>query len=285
MRSLAILALLAAWHVGLADAADLPSPEQALKQYRPIHTDVEIDRPSSAEAAACKIFAKKIDGVTAVLIESPDGFLLRSFVDADGNGVVDQWRYFKDGLEVYRDIDSNGNNRADQYRWFHGAGSRWGIDRDEDGKVDAWKAISAEEVSAEIVAALAARDAARFQRVALTPTELRTLGLGTERAKAIQAKIESLEKQFTRLAGEQKGVKAGTKWMQFSASRPGMVPAGTAGSTKDLQVYENVVAITENRRPARAGSDRHIGQGRRYVACHSIAHCPRGRAGRDCRLR
>lgn len=245
MRSMAILALLAVWHVGVADAADLPSPEQALKQYRPIHTDVEIDRPSSVEAATCKIFAKKIDGVTAVLIESPEGLPLRSFVDADGNGVVDQWRYFKDGLEVYRDIDSNGNNRADQYRWFHGAGSRWGIDRDEDGKVDAWKAISAEEVSAEIVASLAARDANRFLRVALTPTELRTLGLGTERAKAIQAKIEDLEKQFTRLVGEQKGVEAGTKWMQFSASRPGTVPAGTAGSTKDLQVYENVVAITE----------------------------------------
>ena len=236
MRSLAILAILASMQAGSAVAADLPSPEGALKQYRPIHKDVVVDQPTPAEAAKCKIFAKKIDGATAVLIESPDGILLRSFVDADGNGVVDQWRYFKDGLEVYRDIDSNGNNRADQSRWFHGAGSRWSVDRDEDGKIDAWKVISAEEVTAEIVAALATRDTNRFLLVTLTPTELRNLGLGAEKTKAFEAKTADLKKQFERLAAEQKMIQRATKWMQFSASQPGIVPAGTTGSTKDLQV-------------------------------------------------
>ncbi len=245
MRIVAIVAVLGTFAAGSAIAAELPSPEQALRQYRPIHRDVEIDRPTSAEAAECKIFAKNIDSVTAVLIESPDGILLRSFVDADGNGVVDQWRYFKDGLEVYRDIDSNGNNRADQYRWFHGAGSRWGVDRDEDGEIDTWKTISAEEVSAEIVAALAQRDTNRFLRVALTEAELKTLGLGSEKAKAIQTRIEGLDKQFAQLASQQKAVLAATKWIQFSGSRPGVVPAGTGGSSQDLRVYENVVAITE----------------------------------------
>jgi thiol-disulfide isomerase/thioredoxin len=248
MRSVAILALSVGLLTGSAlnvTGADLPSPEVALKQYVPIHKDVDIDRPDAATAPKCRIYAKKIDGTTAVLVESPDGIRLRSFVDVDGNGVVDQWRYFKDGLEVYRDIDSDGNNRADQYRWFHGAGSRWAVDRDEDGKVDAWKAISAEEVSAEIVAALAQRDTKRFLRVALAPTELRTLGLGPEKAKAIQTQIGDLEKQFQQLAASQKTVQPATKWMQFSGSRPGVVPAGTGGSTKDLKVYENVVAITE----------------------------------------
>ena len=45
---------------------------------------------------------------------------------------VDQWCYYLDGLEVYRDIDSNFNKNADQYRWFHTAGTRWGVDKDED---------------------------------------------------------------------------------------------------------------------------------------------------------
>ena len=35
-------------------------------------------------------------------------------------------------------------------------------------------------------------------------------------------------------------------WTQFSAGRPGVVPAGTNQSTKDLRVYENVVAIAES---------------------------------------
>ncbi|MDI9443227.1 MAG: thioredoxin, partial [Planctomycetota bacterium] len=174
---------------GLAAPAELPSAEQALKQYVPIHRDVDIDRPDAAEAAQCKISARKVDGKTAVAIQSPAGLLLRLFVDADGNGVVDQWRYFKDGLEVYRDIDSNGNNRADQYRWFHDAGGRWGIDRDENGTVDYWKSISAEETSAEIVAALAEKDVSRFLRVAMSPAELKSLGLGAEKTKSLTERL------------------------------------------------------------------------------------------------
>lgn len=230
---------------GLPAQAELPSAEQALKQYVPIHRDVDIDQPDAAEAAQCKISARKVDGKTAVAIESPAGLLLRLFVDVDGNGVVDQWRYFKDGLEVYRDIDSNGNNRADQYRWFHGAGSRWGIDRDENGTVDYWKTISAEEASAEIVAALAEKDVARFVRVALSPAELKSLGLGAEKTKSLTERLTGLQDEFQRLMQKQRMVGPATKWVQFSASRPGTVPAGTNGSINDLQVYENVVAITE----------------------------------------
>ena len=33
--------------------------------------------------------------------------------------------------------------------------------------------------------------------------------------------------------------------MQFSGSRPGIVPAGSDDSTRDIEVYENVVAIVE----------------------------------------
>ena len=230
---------------GLAAPAELPSAEQALKQYVPIHRDVDIDRPDAAEAAQCKISARKVDGKTAVAIQSPAGLLLRLFVDADGNGVVDQWRYFKDGLEVYRDIDSNGNNRADQYRWFHDAGGRWGIDRDENGTVDYWKSISAEETSAEIVAALAEKDVARFLRVALSPAELKSLGLGAEKTKSLAERLAGLQEKFPRLAQQQRVVGPATKWVQFSASRPGIVPAGTNGSANDVQVYENVVAITD----------------------------------------
>lgn len=248
MRRLAVVgswALAMFCGTALAATGELPSAEQALKQYLPIHRDVDIDRPDAAEAARCKISARKVDGKTAVVIESPEGMTLRLFVDADGNGVVDQWRYFKDGLEVYRDIDSNGNNRADQYRWFHGAGSRWGIDRDENGTVDYWKMISAEEASAEIVAALAEKDAARFMRAALSPAELKSLGLGAEKTKSLEERLGGLEEQFQRLAAQQRVVGPATKWVQFSAGRPGTVPAGTNGSTSDLQVYENVVAITE----------------------------------------
>jgi hypothetical protein len=108
-----------------------PSVEYALK-FMPVQRGVDFDQPTPEEAAKCKISTKKIDGHVGYIVESGDGVILRKFVDTNEDNFVDQWSYYKDGLEVYRDIDSNFNGKADQYRWFHTAGSRWGLDPKED---------------------------------------------------------------------------------------------------------------------------------------------------------
>ena len=126
----------------------------------PVQPGVDYDRPSPEEAAKCKISAKqdrRPRGLDRRRV--PTASILRKFVDTNDDNVVDQWSYYKDGLEVYRDIDSNFNGKADQYRWFHTGGSRWGLDPNEDGVIDSWKSISAEEVTAEVVAAIATHDA------------------------------------------------------------------------------------------------------------------------------
>ncbi len=225
--------------------AGTPSVEQALK-LMPVQSGVDYDRPSPQEAAKCKISAKRIDGHVGWIIESPEGVILRKFVDTNDDNVVDQWSYYKDGLEVYRDIDSNFNGKVDQYRWFHTGGSRWGIDANEDGVIDYWKSISAEEATAEVVAALATRDADRFARLVLTPAELKSLGLGKSRVESVAEKIGKAVADFKAMSARQKVVAADAVWTQFSANRPGVVPAGTDGATKDLRVYENVVAIVES---------------------------------------
>ncbi|NLX94637.1 MAG: redoxin domain-containing protein [Rhodopirellula sp.] len=222
-----------------------PSAEQAL-QLAPLQTDVDYAQPSNDEAAKCRIRAEKEKGGVGWVVEDANGMTLRRFFDTNGDNVVDQWAYFKDGLEVYRDIDSDSNGKADQYRWFHTGGSRWGLDKDEDGRIDAWKAISPEEATAEIVAALANRDAERFARVALTTKELPSLGLGKEKNEQLAEKVEGLTAGFEQLIAKQKTVSPQTKWLQFSGNQPGVVPEGTAGSTKDLRVYENVVAIVQS---------------------------------------
>ncbi len=236
------IALLAC--TGAAEGAN-PSAVQAL-QLTPIQADVDYTQPSPDETAKCKIRAEKGKGGVGWIVDDPNGMTLRQFFDTNGDNVVDQWAYFKDGLEVYRDIDSDSNGKADQYRWFHTGGSRWGIDKNEDGRIDAWKAISAEETSAEIVAALANKDVERFTRVVLSGSELESLGLGEERAKQLIEKIDGLIARFEQLIAEQKTMSPDTRWIQFSGNQPGVVPAGTAGSTKDLRVYENVVAIVQS---------------------------------------
>lgn len=221
-----------------------PTAEQALKLV-PIQSDVDFVRPSAQDAAKCTIGAKKIDGQVGWVVEDPQGMVLRKFVDTNNDNVVDQWCYFRDGLEVYRDIDSNYNGKADQYRWFHTAGSRWGLDKDEDGRIDAWKTISPEEVTAEVIAAMGNKDAARFLRLALSTEEVQSLGIGGAKAKQLTEKLAKLEAGFKQLAAQQQDIDPETRWLQFNGNRPGVVPAGTGESTKDLRVYENVIAIVE----------------------------------------
>jgi thiol-disulfide isomerase/thioredoxin len=242
-------AIIASLFLGLVSTdgrvhAASPSAEQAL-QFAPIQKDVDYSRPAPEQVAKCKIRAEKGDGGAGWVVEDPNGVTLRQFFDTNGDNVVDRWAYFKDGLEVYRDIDSNFNGKADQYRWFHTEGSRWGLDRNEDGYIDEWKAISVEETTAEVVAALASRDAERFKRVVMTRNDFSSLGLGDDLQKELAEKIDGLAERFRQLAAQQKTVGPDTKWVQFSGSQPGLVPAGTRGCTKDLRVYENVVAIVE----------------------------------------
>jgi thiol-disulfide isomerase/thioredoxin len=221
-----------------------PKVEQAL-QLAPVQKGVDYDRPTAEEAAKCKIVPRKLGDQVGWVVEDANGTILRRFTDTNGDNVVDQWSYFKDGIEVYRDIDSNFNGKTDQYRWFNTAGSRWGLDKNEEGTIDTWKVISAEEVSAEIVAAMATQDVQRFARLALTADELKGLGLGETKASQISEKLSHLSADFTKLLSQQKVVTSTSRWLQFSAAQPGIVPAGTDGSTADVLVYENASAFVE----------------------------------------
>ena len=226
-----------------ADAAS-PTAEQALR-LAPIQKGIDYDQPDKDVAAKCKITSYKENKQVGWVVEDPEGETLRRFTDTNGDNMVDQWSYFKDGVEVYRDIDSNFNGKADQYRWFHTGGSRWALDKNEDGEIDSWKVISPEEVTAEIVAAIANQDPARFARVALTAQELKDLGLGQVRSKQVAEKLGQLNAEFTKLSTQQKLLTTSARWVQFSGGQPGTIPAGTEGSTEDITAYENVVAIVE----------------------------------------
>lgn len=227
-----------------ARSPNAPSPEQALR-LTPIQADVDFTRPSEEEVARCAVRVMRGQGVVGWLVEDPAGLPLRRFLDTNADNKVDQWCYFKDGIEVYRDIDSDFNGKADQYRWFNTAGTRWGLDKDEDGLIDQWRAISAEEVTAEVVAALAHQDWQRFARVALSADELQALGLGPARTKELTERLSTLAIRFKEAALRPQGLGEKTRWLHFSGHRPGVVPAGTDGATRDAVVYENVVALVE----------------------------------------
>jgi len=227
---------------GRSTFAAAPGAKDALT-LQPVQKDVDIERPTAEEAEKCTI---KAEGKRGWVVRDPAGQILRTFTDTNGDNVVDQWCYFKDGVEVYRDIDSNFNKKADQCRWLNTGGSRWGIDRNEDGKIDYWKTISPEEVTAELVAAMRDRDRERFERILLNANELTSLGTSPAKTEQLRKKIEVAAASFAKLAAGQTVVGKDSKWVSFGGMQPGLVPAGTDDATADLMVYENVMAMVEN---------------------------------------
>jgi len=239
----------AALNVALAgEASANPTAEQAL-QLKPVQKDVDYDKPSAEEVAKCTIKVEKAGNTSGWVVFDPSGQIIRRFTDTNGDNTVDQWSYFNEGLEVYRDVDSNSNGKADQFRWLNTGGSRWATDANEDGVVDSWKNISAEETSAEAIAAMSAKDATRFARLLITADELKALGLGESQLKEIGEKVAEAPKRFTGSLSDNKLSTVATgaaRWLNFSGTKPYLIPAGTNGSTKDLLVYENIVAMFEN---------------------------------------
>ena len=215
--------------------------ERAAK-WLPIQGDVEIDPIAEAEIPLCELIIS--EDARQMRLLSPQKVILRYFADTDGDPgrQVDQWSYYLNGVEVHREMDTDGDGKPDQFRWLNSAGTRWGIDTTGDSRIDRWKEISAEEVSREIVLALATRDAQRFLAVALTAEELRSLELGEALNSSVAQKVAALRTGFAS-AVSAVALSNNTEWYQLNAVLPGVVPQGDQGNRKDIHVYENA-AVT-----------------------------------------
>lgn len=225
--------------------AKQPGVAEALK-LKPVQEEwVSYDIPEADQRENCKLEPYQREGVSGWEVRDADNRVLRRYLDTNADNKVDQWCYFRNGVEVYRDIDTNYNRNADQYRWLATAGTRWGIDDDEDGHIDRWKAISPEEVTEEAVLAMSSRDADRFSLLLLTPEELEELGLGEQQDAQLSEKLTATTQNYEDFLRNQQVVESGTEWVNFGGKRPGVVPAGTDGMTQDLHIYENVAAVVE----------------------------------------
>ena len=97
---------------------------------------------------------------------------------------------------MYREIDSDLNGKKDQYRWLHSGGMKWGQSIQEDGKIDYWKMISAEEVGQEVFAALATGDIARMQALFISEAEMRQLKLPAAEMQRIIGLVKGAAAKF-----------------------------------------------------------------------------------------
>ncbi|EMI42786.1 redoxin domain-containing protein [Rhodopirellula sp. SWK7] len=239
------LGVLATLMCGAASHAAPPSAAAALG-LKPVQSGVEFDEVADDQIARCEVRDIERKDWSGWEVLAADGTMLRRFADTNGDKKIDLWSYFQYGVEVYRDVDANFNGKADQYRWMATGGTRWGLDSDEDGTIDEWKTISAEEVTMELIAALATEDATRFATLLATPSEIKSVGINGDMQASLARKATRAASKFKEFAKSQRVVDRNAKWLQFAATSPGVMPAGEPGFDKDVTAYENAVAMFES---------------------------------------
>lgn len=244
LRSLSIgLGMCGLWSGSMVLAADTPTAEFALT-FRPTQADVDPEIPAAGTLKQCKVTVERYGKGSGWVVNGAAGQVLRRFVDSNDDKIVDQWRYYRDGVEIYRDLDTDFNKQVDQMRWFNSAGTRWGVDKNEDGKIDAWKVLSPEENAREAVKALVAKDARLLGTLVLTPEEVTRLGLKGEVGESIHKNLSNLSGQLEKISGS-KMFSAKTKWMQFQGTLPSVIPAEQIGSNEDLYAHQNAMTLVD----------------------------------------
>lgn len=236
-------ALIVAAH-SVAEAQNPYDPEFAL-QYKPSQNDVTYDKPAVADVKKCKVNLEKVAGKSGFVVNDPNGQILRRYMDMNGDRYIDQWRYFHNGIEVYRDIDSDFNNKIDQSRWLNTGGSRWANDTNEDGRIDSWKYLSAEEASRVAIEALTSNNPALLSTVLVSDADLTKLGVVDEYKTILLGQVADPTTALQRVLANSKSITPATKWMRFDGAMPGIIPADEGKATEDISVYEGTMAIVE----------------------------------------
>ena len=217
-----------------------------LLNYRPHQEGILYTTPSPQEQTSCtrELIKGKQRG-SGWLVRDSQGRRLRLFFDTNGDGRVDVWSYYRDGVEVYRETDSSFRGKPEQFRWLNSGGMKWGVDVNGDLKIDTWKMISAEEVSQEILQALISRDFSRLQALFITDGELKTLEFSTaevarihELQKQAYAKFQSTLAKLTHFSDK-------TRWVHLETGGPQCVLAENAGTKHDLIRYARASILCE----------------------------------------
>ena len=227
-------------------ASAAPTVAQMLS-FRPKQEGVVYATPTAQEQDSCKVELDKprVGRGSGWLLKDGKGNILRRYFDANGDNRIDIWSYYLNGTEVYRETDINFNDKPDQFRWLNAGGTKWGIDSNEDGRIDSWKQISAEEVSQEILQAIAKKDYSRLQALMLTDADIKALELTPAERVRVQESIRKAGIKFQAVAGKLSPVADKVRWIYLETDTPQCVPAETNGSRLDVTKYLQCAIVFE----------------------------------------
>jgi thiol-disulfide isomerase/thioredoxin len=234
-------------------ATQLPSV-QTMLQFHPRLDGVNCGTPAPQEEASCKVEIQAGTGQgSGYLLRDPQGRPLRRFYNTrftapkDGTH-IDVWSYYKDGVEVYREWATTNGQPPDQFRWMNAGGSKWGtgtVDAQNRAHVTAWKQISPEEVSQEVLRAVAAHDFTRLQPLFLTDAEIKALELPAAEAARLQDLRRGATAKFEATVAKLNGLSDKTHWLHLETTAPQCLTREQSGGGQDVLKYANASVLSE----------------------------------------
>ena len=235
------------------DYKSSPQDIAAVLGYKPRQEGIDYSIPTPDEQRGCtmKLIVGDRPKSSGWLLLDAQGRPLRRFMDNTGEirpgenrGHTDTWSYFKDGVEIYREIDTNANDKPDQFRWLNGAGTKWGVDSREVGKIDKWRTISSEEAAQEAFYAVVTKDFVRFKALLISEEEIRGLKLPETDAAHIRDSVAKAESKF-KLACDKLTSKA--KFERVETAVPQCIPADAKkGPLQDLLRYPSRTIVYDD---------------------------------------
>ncbi|HJT79484.1 MAG TPA: thioredoxin-like domain-containing protein [Gemmataceae bacterium] len=238
---------------GSAFAAPLPTVQQMLTIYHPHFDGVNCSTPTAQDEASCKVEIQTGRGQgSGYLLRDPQGRPLRRFYNtrftAPGDHTkIDVWSYYKDGVEVYREWATTNGEPPDQFRWMNAGGSKWAtgtVDAQNHAHVTAWKQISPEEVSQEVLQAVVAHDFTRLQPLFLSDAEMKALEMPAAEAARLQELRRGAPAKFEATAAKLNGLTDKTHWLHLETTAPQCQTTEQAGG-HDVVKYANASVLCE----------------------------------------
>ncbi|HSQ56483.1 MAG TPA: redoxin family protein [Gemmata sp.] len=247
MRSFVALSILA-WFGTAAHAQLRPVTVDEAFKVQPRQPGVNVSTPTPDQVPNCKVEPipnpNDAKNPMGYVVRDPAGKPVRQFVSYDGKS-YNIVAFYVNGEEAYREVYPPQTGEAYQFRWLGPNGTKWGLDRDRDGRIDDWVAISPEELSQELLAAVLAKDAKRAEALVVTKANLDALGLkGAESQKRLDRTAGAAKRVLE--AADALKLGAETRWLQFQLGIPQATPADALQSQHDLITHKTGTILLQD---------------------------------------
>lgn len=233
--------------VGLASLNAAPPEAVAqILRWQPSQKGVVVTTPTAEEAEKCTVAGdpNAKQGQSTWVLKDAKGTILRRFTDTNNDKYPDVFGYYKDGLEVYREVDSKYAGKPDRFYWLNTAGSKVGVSKTGNGQIDSWLAISLEEMTQEVVKAIATKDYTRFATLLVNDDDLRIIGVGTAEAERINTGLKNIPSQFQQVAAKF-NFNDTTKWLHVETGTPSRMLADSTGWKQDVVIHARAMILCE----------------------------------------